>query len=213
MSPLSTRQILVIEDDQIIIDFITELLNLPPGDEWPYKFKLRAFGTLASALPYLGGGAWDVIILDLNLSDSRGPKTFYTVQAATQAPIVVLTGAFNYSLKSQLLAGGAARCLSKIRVSLDLELLTDVLDNVIRERRKNKVIENQQATLMGELRNLVKECPSCHLWRDLKTDTFITASEFLQRYGGVEMATASTGSMCPACMQNRYGAYLADEKP
>lgn len=208
MSIFDTLNILLIEDEQSVIDLVGDLLA-DPQRLWPHRIKIRSFKTLAGAKSYIGGGAWDCIILDLNLPDSQSISTFQAVQAVATAPVIVLTGAFNFELKSQLLALGAARCLSKIRIGKDIELLPDVVDNVVRERRKNKIIENMQATLLGELRNLVKECPGCNLWRHPKTDKFIPPSQFLQDFG---VNLGSTGSMCPDCMQKHYGHLVQDEE-
>lgn len=207
MSIFDTLNILLIEDEQHIIDLVGDLLA-DPQRLWPHRIKIRSFKTLTAAKPYLGGGAWDCIVLDLNLPDSKSISTFQVVQGIAAAPIIVLTGAFNFELKSKLLALGAARCLSKVRIGNDVELLPDIIDNVVRERRKNKIIENMQATLLGELRNLVKECPGCNLWRHPISDKFVPPSEFLQDFG---VFLNSTSSMCPDCMKKHY-AHLVDNE-
>jgi len=56
-------------------------------------FALECVDRLSTGLERLTTGSLDVLLLDLNLPDSQGPKTFTTAQARSSGvPIVVLTG-------------------------------------------------------------------------------------------------------------------------
>ena len=83
---ISTIDVLLVEDN--------------PGDERlvgvalaesQVSFAVTTTSSLAGALEELGDGSFDLVLLDLNLPDSRGIDTFHRVNAVTKLPIVVFT--------------------------------------------------------------------------------------------------------------------------
>lgn len=80
------------------------------------RFEVVLAGTLADALLKLTypGGLPDVIVTDLNLPDSSGPKTLEILrEAAPSTPVVVSTGHLSPSVRRQLDLLGAAQLHDK----------------------------------------------------------------------------------------------------
>src|SRR4051794_34361569 len=72
---------------------------------------MRVAASLAEALAALSHPGWrpDIIVTDLHVPDSEGPRTLEALQAvAGEVPVVVCTGAPTEVLRGQLDALGAA---------------------------------------------------------------------------------------------------------
>ncbi len=119
----ATRQrVLAIEDNPGDARLIREMLR-GRGDE---LFVLEHVSSLTDGLRRLEAGGVDVILLDLNLSDSQGLSTLKRVQAiAPLVPTVVLTGHGDDIVGHQAVFQGAQDYLLKARINA--EALTRVL--------------------------------------------------------------------------------------
>src|SRR4051812_16652754 len=83
---LSPLRVLLVEDSPIDAHLIRSILRSP-------AFQVTAVDRLSEALAVLRSSEIDVILLDLNLPDSRGSQTLDTVlDEAGGTAIVVLTG-------------------------------------------------------------------------------------------------------------------------
>jgi PAS domain S-box-containing protein len=83
-------EILLVEDSPSDALLLCEALRSYP----PQQFEIAQAERLADALALVAAGQFDVILLDLNLPDSRGMETCERMsRAAGQVPIIVLTGA------------------------------------------------------------------------------------------------------------------------
>lgn len=83
------HHVLLVEDDPT--DARLTQAHLAQLDRFPHEVSVAR--TLQSALAALQGKAIDVVLLDLNLPDSRGIDTVATVlRAHRDVPVVVLTG-------------------------------------------------------------------------------------------------------------------------
>lgn len=81
-------KILIIEDNEVDVLLLKEVL----GTSYP-KSSMTTAGTVHNATRILREFEFDLIILDLNLPDSFGPKTVGDIRAvATETPILVFTG-------------------------------------------------------------------------------------------------------------------------
>ncbi len=71
--------------------------------------------TLGEAIEMLRTLLFDIVILDLNLPDSRGFETFQTLQekSASAVPVVIVSGMVNRELREQGLREGAHEVISK----------------------------------------------------------------------------------------------------
>ncbi|HEY5912368.1 MAG TPA: PAS domain S-box protein, partial [Verrucomicrobiae bacterium] len=82
-------KVLLVEDTASDAELLTLALRGVPLQQ----FAIKQARTWAEAAQHLEEGEFDVLLLDLNLPDSRGPETFLRARAATpRLPIIVLTG-------------------------------------------------------------------------------------------------------------------------
>ena len=115
--PISSRRksqcILLVEDNELdahlIKVFLSHVESDPAGD-----FKLHWVQTLKDALDWLDTYSVDVILLDLNLSDSEGLQTLSSLRAVVRdKPVVVLTGQHDPEIGTQAIRHGAQDYLCK----------------------------------------------------------------------------------------------------
>lgn len=173
MSPtndhVAETRILLIEDDLAFTALILAYLS-----EFP-NIKLDSTSTLTSGLEHVRTKSYDAILLDLNLSDSRGVVTLKAVREhAPRTPIVVLTSTDEDDLAIQLLQNGAEEYVVKSSVRLNklvrvikvaierkrvterLSLLESVVINtndavVIAEYNKSQPVEEQRIVFINEM--------------------------------------------------------------
>ena len=100
--PESVR-ILLLEDEQTCAEIVGENLRRIAGT----ASQLDTVDTLAEALARLERGAFDLIIADLNVPDSRGLETLGALTRATDRLIIVLTGDDDPSIRQGAMALGA----------------------------------------------------------------------------------------------------------
>jgi CheY-like chemotaxis protein/MinD-like ATPase involved in chromosome partitioning or flagellar assembly len=101
-------RILLIEDNPGDARLIHEALP-PPGD-----VALEWVDRLAAGLDRIQAGAYDAVLLDLSLPDSRGFETFERLrQRAPRLPVVVLTGLDDEELALRAVRAGAQDYLVK----------------------------------------------------------------------------------------------------
>ncbi len=126
-------KVLVIEDNAQYAEFLEEMLeNKSPG-----AFHTACADCLADGLTYLDANEVDVVLLDLQLPDSRGLDTFESVHAQAPAlPIIVLSGLDDEALAVRAVRGGAQDYVVKDEVGGNL------LTRAIRY-----AVERQQAQL------------------------------------------------------------------
>lgn len=156
-SEAETR-VLLIEDDLAFSALILAYLS-----EFPH-INLDAVSTLTTGLNHLRRESYDAILLDLNLSDSRGVVTLKTVREhAPRVPIVVLTSTDEDDLAIELLQNGAEEYVVKSAVRLNK--LVRVIKVAI-ERRK---VTERLALLESVLLLKQREDFAAVLTHDLKT--------------------------------------------
>ncbi|MDD5459515.1 MAG: response regulator [Phycisphaerae bacterium] len=107
-----SMRILLIEDNLGDQRLIEEILNESSGQS-----DLHWASTLEDGIEAVKKDDYDLILLDLNLPDSDGIKTFQRIyDAAPMMPIVVLTGTDDEKVGTKALALGAQDYLIKGRV-------------------------------------------------------------------------------------------------
>ena len=108
--PRKHIDILLVEDDDRDAAAIEALLG-EDGCDW---FTLRRATRLSDALRSFSEQAFDVILLDLNLPDSRGVSTVAQLrEMALMTPIVVLSDSNDAVLEKQVIENGAQEYLIK----------------------------------------------------------------------------------------------------
>src|SRR5208282_1807361 len=112
LMPSKPIRILLIEDDAEQASFLSEFLTEPNEENVHFNFKTT--DSLASGLEELKYNVCDVVLLDLNLPDSRGIETFVKVASqAPRLPIVPLTGYGDERLALEAMSLGAQDYLVK----------------------------------------------------------------------------------------------------
>lgn len=150
----SENRILVIEDNEA--DFL--LFKAMLGEVENQNFKLINAETLEEGLDYLEKETFELIVLDLTLTDSEGFATFNAVFNNTKnIPIIVLSGVEDSDLAIKMVQNGARDYLVKGKI--DRILLRRSIDyaierhNLLEELKiANKRILRQQETIIKEER-------------------------------------------------------------
>jgi DNA-binding response OmpR family regulator len=109
MNVQATR-ILVVEDHDQHQELLRRILE---QSEFP-RFDVVPATTLREGLDRLSEGGVEIVLLDLNLPDSLGPRTFERVIALTpEVPVVILSGRTDVTLAIELVQRGAQDYLVK----------------------------------------------------------------------------------------------------
>ncbi|MBF0608669.1 MAG: response regulator [Magnetococcales bacterium] len=107
---VKTVNVLLVEDDEVDVEYVREILS----NQRNIYFAVTAVSRLSEALSQFPQGSIDVLLVDLNLSDSRGLDTFLRLHAtAPHIPIVVLTGSEDETLAIRAVQEGAQDYLVK----------------------------------------------------------------------------------------------------
>src|SRR5687767_1715766 len=125
----SEIHILMIEDNAEHAHLLEQLLSASVHP----RFWVQRAGTLEEGVKRLRASKFDVVLLDLSLSDSKGLATFETTQAvAGITPIVILSGVSDASVALQALQRGAQDYLVKGHV--DHQLLMRSIQYAVERR-------------------------------------------------------------------------------
>ncbi len=97
-------RILIVEDNTLDVLMAAEMLRQIEN----FAYDLTSAGTLAEALHALSSKNFDVILLDLDLPDSKGINTFRTISTqSSRIPIIVLAQELNEATAIEALRFGA----------------------------------------------------------------------------------------------------------
>jgi PleD family two-component response regulator len=121
------------EDALFLRDVLTEIGEGRQGNNWVNMAILEAHSwSQASAI--LSEQPVEIILLDLDLSDTQGIETFRLAQRAAQAiPMILLVGEYEQSLGVQLIREGAQDFLVKRQV--DCAPLAHAMRNALERHR------------------------------------------------------------------------------
>lgn len=135
MTKDAPTRVLLIEDDELDAELLTEMLDAEPSS----NVKVECAGRLSDAVTRILGGGYDIILSDLNLPDSRGLSTFSSVQAvAPTLPILVLSGLDDENTALDAVRAGAQDYLVKGRVNGAL-LLKSIRYGIERNNSKREL--------------------------------------------------------------------------
>lgn len=138
--------ILLVEDNPADSRLIREILN----ESRTVKFELTLKVRLAEALTCLHTVSFDVVLLDLDLPDSRGLQTVtQTITAAPLLPIIVLTGYEDEHMGIQAVGKGAQDYLVKGKIN---EFIVTRAIVYACQRKKFADMSQANALLMQEVK-------------------------------------------------------------
>lgn len=139
--PSKLLKILIVEDDPVDQRMLESMLTKNSS-------TVLIADSISKALEILSNNSFDVIILDLNLPDSKGKNTLKLLNdKAPQTAIVVNTGAYEDNIGINTLTMGAQDFLVKSKYSADALLKT--LYFAIERKRLELELKNAYQTLQN----------------------------------------------------------------
>ena len=129
-APRSVR-LLLVEDDPADAIFVEKVLN----EGKSVDFSVHHVADLSAAKEVAQSNSFDMVILDLNLPDSKGMETLSHVRAVvgSSVPIVVLGDSDEDSVAETLLFGSEAEFLAKLH--LDHKIVPRLLYHLLQRQR------------------------------------------------------------------------------
>ena len=165
---------LLIEDDPDDILLLKDAL----ADVGMGKIKLDCADRLSRGLIQLGGQNYDVILLDLNLPDSRGLDTLNTmVKSFPRLPVVVLSGLADDAITVEAVRRGAQDYLVKGEISGPLVM------RVVRYAIERKQVEAVLRASETRYRTLVEASPNGITLADLEGKLLLCNQQAVKLHG------------------------------
>lgn len=189
---------LVVEDNLPDFKWVKQMLNLN-------EFDLYNTTTLDETTNWLRYNNPDVILLDLNLPDSRGINTFETLRKAQeQTAIIVLTGMDDTELGLKAVRMGAQDYLNKDGLTPVL-LEKSIRFSIERNRLQQWLLQTLVIEIKGEdKKRLLPACSSCGNVRDPFDAVWKPIVNYLEERGRLFM----THGLCPNCLRIHYAEVL-----
>ena len=146
-------QVLLVEDSPTDALVVQDELAHAKGA----RFSVVHIGQLNEALAHLQAQSFDVVLLDLSLPDSHGFETFVRLHAASEVPVVVLSGRADEELAVKAVHAGAQDYLVKGHMG------EDVLPRSIRYAIERQRAERILAESEERYRLLIEGSPDAYL--------------------------------------------------
>lgn len=170
----SCVKVLLIEDNPDDVQMVRLMLQQARG----FTFELECADRLSKGLERLAHGDFDVVLLDLLLTDSRSLETFTRTRAvAPQIPIVILTVLADEQLAAKTLQLGAQDYILKH------ELHGPLLVKAIRYAMERKHAQDGQERDRHLLQTLMDNIPDAIYFKDTNS-RFIRINRGLARKHG-----------------------------
>jgi signal transduction histidine kinase len=142
----SSLAVLLVEDNAGDARLIEHYLDAPDVGEFVADATLTHVESLSEGLSELEGSAYDVLFLDLGLSETSGLETLDRVlEAGPEVPIVVLTGLDNREVAVSAIQRGAQDYLPKD--GLDSVGLSRALRYAVERHRQEQELKRQNERL------------------------------------------------------------------
>jgi len=147
-------RVLLVESDADDVLFLQEaLIEIEGGQYWRNWVCIETLhaDTWAKAATILTNETPDLLLLDLNLTDTQGAETFRSAQAAaSQVPMILLTCVEDAEVAARLVRDGAQDFL--IKKQIDCAPLAHAMRNAI--ERQRLLSAKQAASMMDSLTGL-----------------------------------------------------------
>lgn len=165
---------LLIEDDPDDILLLKDCL----AETGMGKIKLDSADRLSRGLIQLGSGSYDVVLLDLNLPDSRGLDTLNTtIKRFPKLPVVVLSGLADDVITIEAVRRGAQDYLVKGEINGPLVM------RVIRYAIERKQVEAVLRASEARYRTLVETSPNGITLVDLEGNVVLCNQQAARLHG------------------------------
>ncbi|MBT3785384.1 response regulator [bacterium] len=136
--------LLVVEDNPGDLVLLREMLRVGERQNVLPSIEIKATARLQEALTHLKSSKPDLILLDLNLPDSNGMKTFKSLQEQSkEIPVIVLTGFTEHELGIEAIRSGAQDYLIKGQIE-EGGLWRTVLYSLERDQLRRDLREQKQ---------------------------------------------------------------------
>jgi phosphoserine phosphatase RsbU/P len=144
---MNCTKVLVIEDDPQEANLIQRFLMRKAND----RFEIFTANRLATGIELLARGVkHDIVLLDLNLPDSRGLATLQNLlNASSSVPIIVLTGYEDESIALQALRMGADDYVMKSDIIAGI--LPRTIRYAIERRAAHDNFRSQQLAMLNQI--------------------------------------------------------------
>ena len=183
-NPPPKTRVLVVDDEPGDIFLLREMVEEDPKSHFQVTAEV---GNLEDAVRVLAQGRIDVVLLDLQLPDSRGADTFIRAHAAVpDVPIIVLSESDDEELALQTVQLGAHEYLVKGRI--DAHLLQRALRYAVERARA----EAQLARERDLLHTLLENIPDRIYFKD-RQSRFIRINRALTVLFGLQSAEEAYG--------------------
>lgn len=188
-------EVLIVEDTTADADFIRLTLDAAsPGD-----YLMRHVTRLKDALEILGGSFFDLILLDLNLPDSRGRNTFLTIREKfPRFPVIVTSSLSDEQIAVDAVKAGAQDYLVK-GFTLDKDVLVRSIHYAIERHRLQTALYQKQQREIARLRGLLPVCSVCRKIQDRATKRWYEPEAYMEMHGSVDF----THGICPDCSADK----------
>ena len=151
MAEINPTKLLIIEDDPDFIHLLKERLLRQTN----FSFEVESVETIPSALERLSRGGIELILLDLNLKESKGFDTLNSITSQTkEIPIIIVTGEYDESIGLETLKLGAQDYL--LKGQMDASLLIRSIRYALERKRQEKVLRQTYS----EVNQLIAAVPS-----------------------------------------------------
>ncbi|HEY9798589.1 MAG TPA: diguanylate cyclase [Leptolyngbyaceae cyanobacterium] len=165
--------ILLVEDNLKDAELLQEYLIEVGAVQW----QIIQVNRLSEALKEIRNRRFDVILLDLSLPDSQGLETLSIVNhAASNIPIVVLTGLNNEQLAVQAVRQGAQDYL--VKGHFEGKLLIRAIQYAIERKQTEEALRQQwlRERLMGRMQERIRQSVALE---DILNTTVTEVQQFL----------------------------------
>ncbi|HBE89065.1 MAG TPA: hypothetical protein DDW67_08010 [Elusimicrobia bacterium] len=204
----TTLKILLIEDDPDDLALTRRVFSKAKAAQ----MRLTSARSMREALAAVKKDAFDAIVADLNLPDSRGRDTFdKLVEAAPETPLLLLTVVNDEDLALDLVNQGAQDYI--VKGDLSPALLARAVFYAIERKSFNKKQAELVATLgkalveVKTLSGLLPICASCKKIRDSYGKW-----QNLEDYISSRTEAEFTHGFCPECAGKLYPEYTEKGK-
>ncbi len=196
--------LLLVEDNPMDVELMQAMLEQLARDSLnPVAMHVTPVGSLQEAIDTCSD-AYDGVLLDLNLPDSRGIDTVSRfVEDAAGVPIIVLTGTNDRQLATAAVKQGAQDYLIKGQINsalLERSVRYAIERFNILKEKEQLIIELQDA--LATIKTLRGCLPICSHCKKIRNDKGYW--ERLESYIHEHSEAEFTHSLCPECLEELY---------